>query len=113
MTIQNIVMPQLGESVTEGKIERWLVQLGDKVNKYDPLAEVTTDKVNAEIPSSFAGVITELIANEGETLPVGAVVCAIEVEGSELPPAPPEKKSNVSSAILNAGTQKKKKTNRQ
>lgn len=91
MTIQNIVMPQLGESVTEGKIERWLVQVGDKVNKYDPLAEVTTDKVSAEIPSSFAGVITELIANEGETLPVGAVVCAIEVEGSELPPAPAEK----------------------
>lgn len=107
MTIQNIVMPQLGESVTEGKIERWLVQVGDKVNKYDPLAEVTTDKVNAEIPSSFAGVITELIANEGETLPVGAVVCAIEVEGSELPPAPAEKSSNVSSAILNAGAQKK------
>lgn len=120
MTIQNIVMPQLGESVTEGKIERWLVQVGDKVNKYDPLAEVTTDKVNAEIPSSFAGVITELIANEGETLPVGAVVCAIEVEGSEMPPAPVEKSSNVSSAILNAGSQKKeedepaakKKTNR-
>lgn len=107
MTIQNIVMPQLGESVTEGKIERWLVQVGDKVNKYDPLAEVTTDKVNAEIPSSFAGVITELIANEGETLPVGAVVCAIEVEGSEMPPAPVEKSSNVSSAILNAGPQKK------
>lgn len=107
MTIQNIVMPQLGESVTEGKIERWLVQVGDKVNKYDPLAEVTTDKVNAEIPSSFAGVITELIANEGETLPVGAVVCAIEVEGSEMPPAPAEKSSKVSSAILNAGSQKK------
>ena len=107
MTIQNIVMPQLGESVTEGKIERWLVQVGDTVNKYDPLAEVTTDKVNAEIPSSFAGVITELIATEGETLPVGAVVCAIEVEGSELPPAPAPKSSNVSSAILNAGVQRK------
>lgn len=107
MTIQNIVMPQLGESVTEGKIERWLVQVGDKVNKYDPLAEVTTDKVNAEIPSSFAGVIKELIASEGETLPVGAVVCTIEIEGSELPAAPVEKNSNVSSAILNAGIQRK------
>ena len=107
MTIQNIVMPQLGESVTEGKIERWLVQVGDKVNKYDPLAEVTTDKVNAEIPSSFAGVIKELIASEGETLPVGAVVCTIEIEGSELPTAPVEKSSNVSSAILNAGVQRK------
>ncbi|MCH7321888.1 2-oxo acid dehydrogenase subunit E2 [Solibacillus sp. MA9] len=107
MTIQNIVMPQLGESVTEGKIERWLVQVGDTVNKYDPLAEVTTDKVNAEIPSSFAGVIKELIAIEGETLPVGTVVCTIDVEGSELPPAPAPKNSNVSSAILNAGLQRK------
>ena len=101
------MMPQLGESVTEGKIERWLVQVGDKVNKYDPLAEVTTDKVNAEIPSSFTGVITELIAAEGETLPVGAVVCTIDVEGAEMPPAPAAKSSNVSSAILNAGVQRK------
>lgn len=107
MTIQNIVMPQLGESVTEGKIERWLVQVGDTVNKYDPLAEVTTDKVNAEIPSSFAGVIKELIAIEGETLPVGAIVCTIEAEGSESPPAPAPKTSNVSAAILNAGLQRK------
>lgn len=104
------MMPQLGESVTEGKIERWLVQVGDKVNKYDPLAEVTTDKVNAEIPSSFAGVITQLIAAEGETLPVGAVVCTIDVEGAEMPPAPAAKSSNVSSAILNAGVQRKEPT---
>ena len=107
MTIQNILMPQLGESVTEGKIERWLVQVGDHVNKYDPIAEVTTDKVNAEIPSSFSGVITELIAKEGETLPVGAVVCSLEVENEEIPAAPAPKSSNVSSAILNAGVQRK------
>lgn len=74
-------MPQLGESVTEGTIEKWLVQPGDKVNKYDSLAEVNTDKVTAEIPSSFTGVIKELIANEGDTLDVGAVVCTIETEG--------------------------------
>ncbi|NNV04729.1 E3 binding domain-containing protein, partial [Brevibacillus sp. MCWH] len=55
--------------------------VGTRVNKYDPLAEVMTDKVNAEIPSSFAGVIKEIIAKEGETLPVGAVICTIEVEG--------------------------------
>ncbi|MBD8026128.1 2-oxo acid dehydrogenase subunit E2 [Ureibacillus sp. Re31] len=80
MSIQQILMPQLGESVTEGTIEKWLVQPGDQVNKYDPLAEVVTDKVNAEIPSSFTGTIKELIAKEGETLPVGALVCTIEVE---------------------------------
>ncbi len=73
-------MPQLGESVTEGTIEKWLVKPGDTVNKYDPLAEVNTDKVNAEIPSSFSGTIKELVAQEGETLDVGSIVCVIETE---------------------------------
>lgn len=109
MAIQNIVMPQLGESVTEGTIERWLVKPGDKVNKYDPLAEVNTDKVNAEIPSSFEGIVSELIANEGETLPVGAIVCTIDVQGDVSEPSA-EKTSNVSSAILNAGVQHKEET---
>src|SRR5579875_2799132 len=75
-------MPQLGESVTEGTISKWLVKAGDKVNKYDPLAEVMTDKVNAEIPSSFTGIIKELIAQEGDTLAVGELICTIETEGS-------------------------------
>lgn len=81
MAIEKITMPQLGESVTEGTISQWLVSVGDRVNKYDPLAELMTDKVNAEIPSSFAGFIKEIMAKEGETLPVGAVICTIEVEG--------------------------------
>ena len=55
MAIENILMPQLGESVTEGTIEKWLVKPGDTVNKYDSLAEVNTDKVTAEVPSSFTG----------------------------------------------------------
>jgi 2-oxoisovalerate dehydrogenase E2 component (dihydrolipoyl transacylase) len=80
VAIEPITMPQLGESVTEGTISKWLVSVGDKVNKYDPIAEVITDKVSAEIPSSFAGVIKEIIASEGETLPVGAVICMIEAE---------------------------------
>jgi len=80
--IENIKMPQLGESVTEGTISTWLAKVGDKVNKYDPLAEVMTDKVNAEVPSSFTGVIKELIANEGDTLAVGEIICTIEVEGA-------------------------------
>ncbi|MEH7273283.1 dihydrolipoamide acetyltransferase family protein [Neobacillus vireti] len=81
MVIEQIKMPQLGESVTEGTISKWLVSVGDKVNKYDPLAEVMTDKVNAEIPSSFAGTIKELIAEDGDTLAVGEIICTIEVEG--------------------------------
>lgn len=81
MVIEQIKMPQLGESVTEGTISKWLVSVGDKVNKYDPLAEVMTDKVNAEVPSSFTGVVKELIAEEGETLAVGEMICTIEMEG--------------------------------
>lgn len=81
MAIEQIKMPQLGESVTEGTISKWLVSVGDKVNKYDPLAEVMTDKVNAEVPSSFSGVIKELIADDGETLAVGEIMCTIEVGG--------------------------------
>ena len=81
MAIEQIKMPQLGESVTEGTIEKWLVKPGDHVNKYDALAEVNTDKVTAEVPSSFTGVIKELLANEGDTLAVGEIVCTIETEG--------------------------------
>ncbi|KMY54705.1 branched-chain alpha-keto acid dehydrogenase subunit E2 [Bacillus sp. FJAT-27231] len=90
MTIEKVTMPQLGESVTEGTISKWLVQAGDHVNKYDPIAEVMTDKVNAEVPSSFTGTIKELIAAEGDTLEVGAVICLMDVEGAG------EKKSAIS-----------------
>ncbi|GLO66517.1 MULTISPECIES: dihydrolipoamide acetyltransferase family protein [Oceanobacillus] len=82
MSVEKINMPQLGESVTEGTINTWLVAVGDKVNKYDPIAEVMTDKVNAEVPSSFTGVIKELNAEEGETVEVGQLICYIETEES-------------------------------
>jgi 2-oxoisovalerate dehydrogenase E2 component (dihydrolipoyl transacylase) len=82
MATEKITMPQLGESVTEGTISKWLVQPGDTIKKYDPLAEVMTDKVNAEVPSSFAGTIKELVAQEGDTLSVGELICYIDTEGS-------------------------------
>ncbi|MFJ7746105.1 dihydrolipoamide acetyltransferase family protein [Peribacillus sp. NPDC097295] len=82
MAIEQMKMPQLGESVTEGTISKWLVQPGDHVTKYDPLAEVMTDKVNAEVPSSFTGVVKELKADENQTLAVGEVICSIEVEST-------------------------------
>ncbi|MGP4080992.1 dihydrolipoamide acetyltransferase family protein [Pseudalkalibacillus sp. R45] len=81
MATEKISMPQLGESVTEGTISKWLVQVGDEVKKYDPIAEVMTDKVNAEIPSSYTGTIKELVADEGDTIEVGELVCYIETEG--------------------------------
>jgi len=80
MAIEQLTMPQLGESVTEGTIEKWLVNEGDYVNKYDPIAEIMTDKVNAEVPSSFSGTIKEIIVEEGTTIAVGDVMCTIEVE---------------------------------
>ncbi len=101
MAVEKITMPQLGESVTEGTISRWIVSVGDKVNKYDPLAEVMTDKVNAEIPSSFTGTIKELVAEDGDTLAVGEIICYIETEGSgetEATAEAPKEKSAPASA---------------
>lgn len=80
MSLEKITMPQLGESVTEGTVSNWLVQVGDHVEKYDPIAEVMTDKVNAEVPSSFTGTIKELVAEEEQTIAIGELMCYIEVE---------------------------------
>lgn len=75
-------MPKLGESVTEGTLNTWLVKEGDKVHKYDPIADVMTDKVNAEVPSSHTGTISELIVKEGETVEVGELICYIKTEST-------------------------------
>jgi 2-oxoisovalerate dehydrogenase E2 component (dihydrolipoyl transacylase) len=77
-------MPQLGESVAEGTIGRWLKQPGDSVAKYEPLLEVITDKVNAEVPSPFAGVLKEILAQEGDTVPNNAEIAVIETEDEAL-----------------------------
>lgn len=76
-----ITMPKLGESVTEGTIENWLVKVGDHVSEYDPVCEVNTAKVTAEVPSVHDGVITEILVQEGETVDVGAPIYKIEVDG--------------------------------
>lgn len=81
MTVDKIVMPQLGESVIEGTISTWLVEIGDKVEKYQPIAEVMTDKVNTEIPAYHTGEITAFHAEEGETVAVGEAIYSIEVDG--------------------------------
>ncbi len=80
MATKKITMPKLGESVTEGTINSWLVKVGDIVNKYDPIAEVMTDKVNAEVPSSYAGVIKEIVCEEGDAIAVGELICYIETD---------------------------------
>jgi 2-oxoisovalerate dehydrogenase E2 component (dihydrolipoyl transacylase) len=82
-----IKMPQLGESVTEGTIERWLVKEGDTVEQYDPLFEVVTDKVNAEVPAEVAGTITKIIVGDGQTVKVGTPLAEIETDGATAEPA--------------------------
>lgn len=83
MKTETLTMPQLGESVTEGTISMWLVKPGDTVKKYDPIAEVITDKVTAEVPSSFDGVIEKLLAEEGDTLQVGDAIVTMQVNGGQ------------------------------
>lgn len=78
----DVKMPQLGESVTEGTLGRWLKQPGDPVQQYEPIAEVVTDKVTAEIPSDWDGVMGEILVAEGETVRVGTVICRITTEGA-------------------------------
>ncbi len=85
-----VVMPQMGESIAEGTITRWLVKVGDKVERDQPLFEISTDKVDAEIPSPAAGVLLEIRNKEGETVPVNQVVATIgEQGGAEQPAAQP------------------------
>lgn len=78
MAVSPIKMPQLGESVTEGTVDKWLKREGDFVKRDEPLVEVVTDKVNAEIPSPFEGKLVKIAATEGETVRVGAVIAQIE-----------------------------------
>ena len=66
-----VKMPQLGETVTEGTILRWLVAVGDEVKEDDPILEISTDKVDTEVPSPFSGKVTSLLVDEGETVEVG------------------------------------------
>jgi 2-oxoglutarate dehydrogenase E2 component (dihydrolipoamide succinyltransferase) len=88
MTIE-ITMPQLGESVTEGTIGRWLKRPGEAVQKYEPLLEVVTDKVDTEVPSPVSGTLLEVVIAEGETVRVGTVLARIGADGEEAAaPAP-------------------------
>ena len=87
-----VVMPQMGESIAEGTIVRWLKKVGDSVDRDEPLFEISTDKVDAEIPSPIAGVLTEITAHEGDTVAVNSVVANIAAAGeaasAQTAPAP-------------------------
>jgi 2-oxoisovalerate dehydrogenase E2 component (dihydrolipoyl transacylase) len=86
--VAKVRMPQLGESVAEGTIGRWLKKPGDRVEKYEPIVEVVTDKVNAEVPSPFAGILTAILAEEGAVVPNNADIAEIETSDTGAVPAP-------------------------
>ena len=95
MATSAIKMPQLGESVTEGTVDKWLKQEGDFVKRDEPIVEVVTDKVNAEIPSPFEGKLVKIAVTEGETVRVGAVIAQIETAAqaaTATAPAPAKEK---------------------
>ncbi|HVQ42208.1 MAG TPA: biotin/lipoyl-containing protein, partial [Vicinamibacterales bacterium] len=79
----DVVMPQMGESIAEGTIVRWIKKVGDPIDKDEPLFEISTDKVDAEIPSPGAGVVLEITVKEGETVPVNSVVARIGAKGEQ------------------------------
>src|SRR5437762_4828134 len=76
----DVLMPQMGESIAEGTLSKWLKKLGDEVKRDEPLFEISTDKVDAEIPAPSAGVLAEIKVQEGQTVPVQTLVAVIETE---------------------------------
>ena len=83
-----VVMPQLGESVHEGTISKWLVKPGDKVVEFEPMLEVDTDKVNAEVPAPVSGILREILAKEGDTVQAGAEIAVVEVSDGKVTATP-------------------------
>lgn len=92
MAKQNVLMPQMGESIQEGTVTKWHKKVGDKVQREEILFEISTDKVDTEIPSPAAGVLTEILAKEGETVKVNAIVAVIDASGAQTAEAPQQAK---------------------
>ena len=99
-----IELPQVGESISEGVIGKWLKNVGDSVEKFDPLVEIITDKVAMELPSPTSGILKEIIVAEGQTVPIGAEIANIESEHDNDVSAPPELSIESQSAGTQIGT---------
>jgi len=99
--LTDVVMPQLAESLVSATIAKWLKRPGDKVEQYEPICEVMTDKVNAEIPSTVDGVMAELIAEEGQNVSVGEIICRMAVAGGA--PASAAQQAPTASTAASAG----------
>src|SRR2546428_13805724 len=99
----DVMMPQMGESVVEGTVTKWLVKAGDSVQEDQPLCEISTDKVDTEIPSPGTGVIAKLAAAEGQTLPVGALPAGTATAAAANP-SPPPPPASAAPAVAAAST---------
>src|SRR5579883_2116493 len=100
-----IKMPQLGETVTEGTVAQWLKKPGDKIEKYEAFVEVSTDKVNAEVPAPVSGVLREIIVKEGETVPTGAPIAVIDEVGAATAPPAHSEPEPIAEHVLTQTTQ--------
>src|SRR5512134_633343 len=78
----DVIMPQMGESIAEGTLSKWLKKVGDAVKRDEPIFEISTDKVDAEIPAPQAGVLAEILVTEGQTVAIQTVVARIETDGA-------------------------------
>src|SRR6185312_8845821 len=94
----DVVMPQMGESITEGTITKWLKKPGDTVQRDEPLFEISTDKVDAEIPSPVAGTLSEIKVEEGKTVTINTVVATIAESGAAPAPAADAKPAKAETA---------------
>jgi 2-oxoglutarate dehydrogenase E2 component (dihydrolipoamide succinyltransferase) len=99
-----VLMPQMGESIAEGTIVRWMKKVGDQIDRDEPLFEISTDKVDAEIPSPGAGVLLEIKVNEGETVPVNSIVAVIGAEGEVHAASPLAQADGASEPAPNSGS---------
>src|SRR5436190_23097421 len=84
----DVLMPQMGESIAEGTLSKWLKKVGDTVKRDEPLFEISTDKVDAEIPAPAAGTLAEIKVQEGQTVPVQTLVAVLETDAAAPAPAP-------------------------
>ena len=85
----DVIMPQMGESIAEGTVTKWMKNVGDKVQRDEPLFEISTDKVDAEIPAPASGILKEIRVQPGATVPINTVVGVIAAEGEVVAAAPP------------------------
>ncbi len=102
----DVIMPQMGESIAEGTVSRWLKKIGDTVKRDEPIFEISTDKVDAEIPAPAAGTLAEILVNEGETVAIQTVVARLETEAGAVAstPAPTTSAPAVAAAPVTAGS---------